>query len=71
MLRDPIEETEEFKSVMRQIQSSLDRLNERLDKQGVRMGRCHIYWKKQKERLKEYGIDWKTPAEMNPHTRFD
>jgi len=71
MLRDPIEDTEEYKRAMYLIQPSLDSLNERLDRQGARMGRCHIYWKEQKELLEILKIDWKTPAEMNPNTRFD
>jgi len=71
MLRDPIEETEEYKRAMIKIQKALDKLNRIMDEQGMRMGRCHVYWKEQKEMLKFFNIDWKTPAEMNPHTRFD
>ena len=36
------------------------------------MGFCHIYWRRKKQLLKElYDIDWKTPAELNPHIKFD
>ena len=34
-------------------------------------GRCHAIWKEQKRILLEQGIDWKSPAEMNPHRFFD
>jgi hypothetical protein len=35
-------------------------------------GFCHIFWAKKKEILKEkYGIEWKTPREMNPMNFYD
>ena len=35
-------------------------------------GACHLHWKTKKEVYKKYyGIDWKSPAELNPHTRYD
>lgn len=35
-------------------------------------GLCHAVWLKAKQQLKdEHGIDWKTPAEMNPWKHFD
>ncbi len=38
----------------------------------LRAGSCHVVWKRAKEiLLREHGIDWKTPQEMNLHTRFD
>lgn len=37
-----------------------------------RMGFCHLYWSTKKRILKvQFGIDWKTPAEMNPDMCFD
>jgi hypothetical protein len=39
---------------------------------GSYMGYCHKYWYYKKKYLKEiYGIDWKSPAELNPNTIFD
>jgi hypothetical protein len=36
------------------------------------MGDCHRIWRRQKEILKEeFGIEWFTPSEMNPHIIFD
>ena len=38
----------------------------------VGMGFCHVLWKRQKAILNErYGINWKTPAERNPGSKFD
>jgi hypothetical protein len=37
-----------------------------------KMGYCHVYWGTKKRILKEkYGIKWKSPAELNKHTKFD
>ena len=36
------------------------------------LGYCHALWAAQREILKEkYGIDWRSPAEMNPNIIFD
>lgn len=36
------------------------------------LGFCHVFWKEKKRILKDkYGIDWKTPAERNPDTKYD
>jgi hypothetical protein len=36
------------------------------------LGRCHEIWRTQKRILKEkYGIEWRTPPEMNPDWDFD
>jgi len=32
---------------------------------------CEKFWGQMKERLKEKGIDWKTPCEMNPDMKFE
>ncbi|TWU48967.1 hypothetical protein Poly51_48710 [Rubripirellula tenax] len=45
---------------------------EELANEKRRMGFCHLYWRTKKRILKEeFGIDWKTPAEMNPGVMFD
>ena len=37
-----------------------------------RLGSIHLFWDIKKQILKEkYGIDWRTPAEMNPKIKFD
>jgi hypothetical protein len=37
----------------------------------TRLGSCHRIWKLMKDQLKEQGIAWYSPAEMNPGVRFD
>lgn len=38
----------------------------------VGFGQCHAHWALQRKILaEEYGIDWKSPAQMNPNVCFD
>lgn len=37
-----------------------------------RIGYCHLYWAVKKRILrKKYNIEWRSPAELNPHVHFD
>lgn len=64
---DPIENTEEFKSIVDEV----DRKAEMFVDRSITYGRCHFVWIEKKRILKEeYGIDWKTPEEMNPTWDF-
>ena len=31
----------------------------------------HTFWRLRQQRLKERGLDWHTPAELNPHIRYE
>ena len=64
---DSVENTEKYRFAMMEINPILE--NEFKDKFG--MGICHSYWHRKKELLAKYGIDWKSPAELNPDIRFD
>ena len=66
MKRDPIEETEEYKNAMEEIQPILDK-----EFDGIYFGMCHDLWHRKTELLKKHGIEWKSPAIMNPHIMFD
>ena len=66
---DPIEDTAEYKAVIKDVEKELDKL---LKDKPKGMGFCHIYWYEKKRILKEkYGINWKSPALMNPRVIFD
>jgi len=71
MLHDPIEDNPKIKSII----DAADReTNTELKNSQFRdqMGFCHVFWSTKKGILKEkYGIEWKTPAEMNPFVIFD
>ena len=62
---DPIENTEEYKKAMAHIQPILDK-----EFEGLIM--CsRPYWHMKKQLLRQYGIEWKSPAELNPCITFD
>lgn len=65
---DPVEDTEEYKIAVVEIQEELDK---RMKDFPQGMGSCHKYWQLKKELLKKVGIDWKTPQECNPRVVFD
>ena len=65
--KDAIEETVAYKAAMARIEPILDKEFENVNG----MGTCHRYWWRKKELLKQNGIDWKSPSEMNPDIRFD
>lgn len=36
-----------------------------------RMGMCYTIWHYKKQILKEFGINWESPADKHPYTLFD
>ncbi|MBQ4585894.1 MAG: hypothetical protein IJA82_06770 [Clostridia bacterium] len=65
---DPVELTKEYLAIKDELEALV------LKKVGKRrgLGYCHLYWATKKRILKEkYGIDWKSPAELNPGVLFD
>lgn len=65
---DPIELTDEYLK----IELELDRCIRMEIGEGGYRGYCHRYWGTKKKILKEkYGIEWKSPADMNPGIIFD
>ena len=36
-----------------------------------RFGALHTFWRLRKQRLKERGIVWHSPEELNPHIRYE
>ena len=66
---DPIEDSAEYKAVIKDVEKELDKL---LKNKPKGMGFCHIYWYEKRRILKEkYGIEWKSPSLMNPRVLFD
>ncbi len=67
--RDPIELTPEWKKINKEVEKELDEL---FKDHHRGMGFCHLYWHEKRRILKEkYGIDWHSPAQMNPRVIFD
>ena len=67
-IKDEIEKTAAYQEAMKEIEPILDK---EFPPNKVAMGTCHRFWHRKKELLKERGIDWKSPAELNPDIRFD
>jgi len=72
-IADPIEQSPQYKKVIHEVEKEAEA---NLKKKGLdfpgRMGYCHSLWGEIQRILKEkHGIEWKTPAEMNPMTIFD
>jgi len=81
---DPIEDSAAYKAIsdeideearkrmeMRKLQFEKEE-SEREEPFGVEPSWIHIFWHEKKRVLKEkYGIDWKTPSQMNPDINFD
>ncbi len=64
---DPIEDTEEFRSIIEEV----DKEAESLVESDIRFGRYYFVEKEKKRILKEkYNIDWKTTDEINPGWDF-
>ncbi len=64
---DPIEDTEYFKAIVRDIEIEAESL---VDPE-IRIGRFPLVEREKKRILKEnYNIDWKTTEEMNPNWDF-
>lgn len=69
MSHDPIERDPAFSPLIEEASKMAEK---ELANEKRRMGFCHLYWRTKKRILKEeFGIEWKTPAEMNPGVMFD
>ena len=66
--KDPVEWTKEFEAVVDEAEHRAY-----LQLKGVPrgMGFCFEYWAARRAALKELGIEWRTPHEMNPRVMFD
>ena len=65
---DPVEDTPAFQAIKNEFEAKI------LAKIGPNsgMGYCYLYWETKREILKkDYGIEWKSPALLNPKVRFD
>jgi hypothetical protein len=68
---DPIENDPRYAVIFATIDKEVDALLADDPARGA-MGFCHRQWSTKQELLKsKYGIDWRSPAEMNPEVIFD
>ena len=67
--KDPIEYTTEWEDIYYDVEDELDK---RFANAPKGRGFCFHYWNAKKELLKDkYGIDWRSPSQMNPRIKFD
>ena len=68
---DPVEDDPQYADVFRKINDEVNEALAEHPKKGS-MGFVHIIWEMKKQILKQkYGVNWKTPAELNPQVMFD
>ena len=65
---DPVERTARWEEVIYDIERQCD---ERLADCPRGMGFCHAHWHEKAALLRAEGIDWASPAVMNPRVMFD
>lgn len=71
MKRDPIEDDPTFREIIESVNQQVER---ELDEIGIKdqWGSCFTYWDiKKRILLNQYGIEWKSPRELNPRVVFD
>lgn len=67
--KDPMEYTYKWENIYYDVEAKLE---ERFANAPRQMGFCFLYWNAKSELLaEEYGIEWRSPAQMNPHVMFD
>ena len=67
--RDPVEYTVRWEEIYYDVE---DYLNERFANAPRQMGLCFRIWSAKRDYLLDnYGIEWRSPAQMNPRVRFD
>ena len=66
---DPVEATDAFLKIRYQAEEATDAIVSNAKENDLPF--CSLYWNTKKSVLKDnFGIEWKTPAEMNPNIRF-
>lgn len=65
---DPVEWTARYEEVIDEVESIVE---QRLADHPRGMGFCHAYWHEKAAVLANYGVEWRSPARMNPGVLFD
>lgn len=65
---DPVERSEKWEECIYKVEKECD---ERLAGEHKGMGFCFSYWSTKKSVLAKHGIEWDSPATMNPRVMFD
>ena len=70
---DPIELTKQYLDIQPELEAKIKaKMVEKFGTDDIGMGTCIFYWGFKQEILKKkYGIEWKSPGELNPNVIFD
>ncbi|MDB5313195.1 MAG: hypothetical protein JWO38_7397 [Gemmataceae bacterium] len=71
---DPIEDDPDMKPIFAAAEQETEQQLAEVRKEWPRgqLGYCHLRWGVKQRILKEkYGVEWRTPAQMNPRIAFD
>lgn len=72
IIEDPIESDPAYADILAEAEAAARENMGIIGLTEQSMGACHFIWGGKKQYLKEkYGIDWKSPAELNPGCCFD
>ena len=63
---DPIETDPAFADILQEVDAEVQT---RHPTQGL--GQCHLRWRTKRALLKELGVEWLSPPDLNPYHRFD
>jgi hypothetical protein len=67
---DPVEDDPQFATVL--LRATLEVDAELAGEDRKRMGFCFLFWYTKQRILRDrYGVDWRTPHELNPQFLFD
>jgi hypothetical protein len=67
---DPAEDDPQLATVL--LRATLEADAELAGEDRDAMGFCHLYWHAKQRLLRHrYGVEWRTPAELNPQINFD
>ena len=70
--RDAVEKSTEFLAIQKELAVKVKKATKKMGIKPGALGYCHRYWAIQKHILKnDYGIDWKSPQELNAWIMFD
>lgn len=64
--QDPVEMTEAYLSVIDEVDERVERARE-----GCGRGTCFERWNLKRKYLEEHGVEWRSPAVLNPGVHFD
>ncbi len=72
LVADSLCDDPEYKEIEREVEKKAREIMAQSEMGEVYLGSCHKLWEYKKQIFKnEYGIDWLSPAELNPHVMFD